>query len=501
MSLIAARYTLAMKLSTKLFLILLGVTGTMLLVAMGLARYSFQQGFVEFVGGMEKARLQQLGEALVIEYESNNNEWDWLSEQGLDSFLAPKQRRGDSRPKRRAPPNKDLGPDRRAGLPPPPPRGTSDGFGVGPEGMAKLSRPPTAVFNREEVFISGIDNSAQYETVFTYALVSNGQAIGELRSWPSIEGSSELTSLFARQQFWSSVVIALFCLLLAGGVSWLLSRKLLTPIHQLHYSISKLNDGKYGDSVNAQGSDELGELMKNVDNLSQTLAKNRSAKNRMFADISHELRTPLTVLAGEIDLLKAGIRPFNQEQLLSLEQESDRLRHLIDDLYQLSLSDVGALKYTFVHADLSGCLLRAVSSVQQHSVNKDIQISTDLADNIFVEMDEKRIEQLFLNVLMNAMSYTDSPGFINASVVAGEERVTINIMDSAPSVTTEQCDKLFDPLYRVDESRTRRESGAGLGLAICKNIVEAHNGTISAAPSNIGGLSMTISLPIARMAK
>lgn len=494
-------YTGFMKLSTKLFLILLGVTATMLILAMGLARYSFQQGFLEFVSGMEKARLQRIAQELVLEYESNNNKWQWLSQQGLDSIIQPRansfpppRRQDFARPPRHVNEN-----EREVHRPPPPRRGLRGaGADAGRNEVPQSKNPATAVFDQAGTFVSGNDMSNQNETMFMLELISNQQKIGELRSWPNVEGSSELNNLFARQQFWSSITISIFCLLLAGWVSWLLARKLLVPIHQLRQSISVLNAGKYGDKINPTRNDELGELMTNVDHLSQTLEKNRSAKNRMFADISHELRTPLTVLAGEIDLLKAGIRPFDQQNLLSLEQESNRLRHLVDDLYQLSLSDLGGLKYTFTHSDISSCLLKNVNSIKQKALDQGIQISTDIAAEIFIPIDEKRIEQLFSNLLMNAVSYTDSPGEIQVKLWSDDNEIHISFSDSAPSVNKDECERLFDPLYRVDTSRTRRESGAGLGLAICKNIVEAHQGKISASPSSLGGISMYITLPKAR---
>jgi two-component system sensor histidine kinase BaeS len=484
-----------MKLSTKLFLILLGVTATMLLMAVGLARYSFQQGFLEFVGGMEEVRLQKVAQELVIEYESNDSAWQWLNEQGLESIMSARQMKGLPKPRYEGssnPPRIGDNPNRQGRHQPPP-----HGRPRGPLNETTLPQgPATAVFDQSGKFIAGNDKSDLDEAMFVVALFSNNQQIGELRSWPNVEGSSELSTLFARQQFWSSIVIAIFCLLLASAVSWLLARKLLIPIQQLRHSISILNAGKYGDKMSTSRTDELGELMDNVDNLSQTLDKNRSAKSRMFADISHELRTPLTVLAGEIELLKAGIRKFDQANLLSLEQESNRLRHLVDDLYQLSLSDIGGLKYTFTVGDFSSCLSNHVNGFTQRALDQGIQISTKITPKISFPFDEKRIEQLFSNLLLNAIAYTDSPGYIQVILTLDKHELQLTINDSAPSVSKEQCNNLFDPLYRLDASRTRRESGAGLGLAISKNIVEAHQGTITASPSSLGGLCMLITLPI-----
>ncbi len=461
----------------------------MLLIAIGMARYSFQQGFYEFVGGMEEARLQKIGRDLVIEYQNNNNDWQWLEEQGLESILRPNPRRGMPRPghQRASNPRQP---------PPPRPRPAGPRHENPPSPIPK--GPSTAVFDQTGVFLAGNNKPKLHENVFIFEMFSDGLKIGEVRSWPNIEGSSELGTLFARQQFWSSIAIAVFCLLLAGGVSWFLSRKLLIPIVQLRQSISALNAGKYGGKLESKRTDELGDLMANLDSLSETLDKNRSAKNRMFADISHELRTPLTVLAGEIDLLKAGLRPFDQDNLLSLEQESNRLRHLVDDLYELSLSDVGGLKYTFGEEDLANCLVKCVESIQPTAIDRGLKVTTNIADDIRIAIDEKRIEQLLSNLLMNAISYTDSPGEVLVELHQDENNIRISIEDSAPGVDDSEYAKIFDPLFRVDEARSRRESGAGLGLAICKNIVEAHRGTIQASPSSLGGLCMTVTLPTSR---
>lgn len=489
-------YTQLMKLSTKLFLIFLGVTASMLLMAMGLARYSFQQGFIEFVGGMEKVRLQDIAQELVVEYENNEQAWQWLRDEGLHNVLSPRSTRLPKHLQNRPPkpPPRKGGPPNRGPRPQPPPH--ADPSGPNEPGLRKT--PATAVFDLMGDLVSGNDMTLLSETMFKVDLISNGVKIGEIRSWPNVAGSSELSSLFARQQFSSNIMIAAFCLFVAGCISWLLSRKLLIPIHQLRQSISVLHEGKYGQQINSKRTDELGELMLYVDNLSQTLDKNRSAKSRMFADISHELRTPLTVLAGEIDLIKAGIRPFNQENLLSLEQESTRLRHLVDDLYQLSLSDLGGLKYAFKKADIAKTLHSMVTSMRVRAQEKGIQIEEHIKTSALINMDEKRIEQLLSNILMNAIAYTDAPGMIKVTLTSAESELSIRIEDSAPGVDETERRKLFEPLYRVDASRSRSESGAGLGLAISKNIVDAHHGTITVCASRLGGLCMTITLPISR---
>lgn len=489
-----------MKMTTKLFLILLGLITTMLVISLSLAQWSFKQGFLEFVSGIEQSRLEKISNDVLAQYVLSKNSWEDVQRIGLEDFInnnkrfnsPPKHppmnnRGGGERPRHAPPPHQQLLANRPNEKPNP-----------GAPWRDNTSGPPTGLFDVNGALLSGDDHSDNSQNSFSYPLYIDNIKVGELRSWPSIEGSSESANLFAQKQFSAFLIIGLVCLILAGLLSLLVSRKLLQPIKLIMQGVSQLSSGNYAVNLTTNRKDELGELMDNVSYLSQTLNKNRSAKNRLFADISHELRTPLTVLTGEIDLLKEGVRPFNLKNLLSLEQETERLNHLVEDLYQLSLSDVGALKYSMVQTNLSETVERCIQSVSQHAGAKSIKITADIQHNIMMTMDNRRIEQLCLNLLMNSIAYTDTPGQIDIALSVQQEHISLRINDSKPSVKHSDCEKLFEPMFRVDSSRTSRESGAGLGLTISKNIAEAHQGQIKASPSSLGGLCIEVMFPLPR---
>ena len=245
-------------------------------------------------------------------------------------------------------------------------------------------------------------------------------------------------------------------------------------------------------------NDEFGQLMDDLNQLTHTLDKNQSSRRRWIADISHELRTPLAILTGEIEALKDGIRPFNQEQLHSLDQEIKRLRHLTDDLYELSISDLGGLRYEFADVDLSACVAHLVKSHEFSAHEKGIAIAVDGESELVIKADANRINQLLTNLIRNSLAYTDVPGHLTFNLQVKNGSAHLSISDTPPGVTMEECSQLFEPLFRQDASRTRRGEGAGLGLAICQNIVEAHRGTIVAQPSVEGGLQIVIKLPLAK---
>jgi two-component system sensor histidine kinase BaeS len=262
--------------------------------------------------------------------------------------------------------------------------------------------------------------------------------------------------------------------------------------------VGRLSAGDYSQRMQEQRQDELGQLTRDIDHLATTLEESQSARRRLLADVSHELRTPLTVLSGEIEALKDGLRAFDDTQLDSLDQEVQRLRHLVNDLYQLSLSDAGGLRYEFASMDLAQCVRDASANLQTRAsqAGLSLHIKADSSSQVLVFADVRRIDQLLSNLLENAIAYTDAPGTVEINLSSNDQRVMLRIDDTAPGASESECEQLFEPLYRKESSRTRRSGGAGLGLAICRNIVTAHGGTILAAPSPLGGISIVIDLPL-----
>ena len=174
------------------------------------------------------------------------------------------------------------------------------------------------------------------------------------------------------------------------------------------------------------------------------------------------------------------------------------MKLLVDDLYELSLSDVGGLRYHFQRVNVSESLQSTLNSMATSLQEKGLTLQSQFQPEVYLSADVLRLEQLFINLLMNSMAYTDSPGVIDVRLSQQAKTVILTINDTKPSASIEECEHLFEPLYRQDSARTRRGSGAGLGLTICKNIVEAHDGTIKAIPSPLGGLCIEVQLPMHR---
>jgi two-component system sensor histidine kinase BaeS len=212
--------------------------------------------------------------------------------------------------------------------------------------------------------------------------------------------------------------------------------------------------------------------------------------------VSHELRTPLTVMRGEIEAMLDGIRKTDKAAIESLHAEVLHIGKLVDDLYQLALSDAGNLHYRLHEVDLTVLVSAVTGRFQPRATAAQLTLSVQLPPSaIAMQADPDRLTQVISNLLENSMRYTDAPGKIAVSLDLRAGVALLNIEDSVPGVPDEQHEKLFDRLYRVDQARTRQKGGSGLGLAICKALVTAHGGTIQAMPSSLGGLKVAIHLP------
>jgi two-component system sensor histidine kinase BaeS len=181
----------------------------------------------------------------------------------------------------------------------------------------------------------------------------------------------------------------------------------------------------------------------------------------------------------------------------SVRDEVKHLSALVDDLHNLALTDSGALAYKMQVVDLNELVQLAVDSFQGRAMEKNLKLSYDNQQhNLSLQGDEQRLRQLLRNLMDNAVRYTDAGGKISISLKKVGQRAQLIISDTAPGANAEECEQLFERLYRLESSRNRNSGGSGLGLAICRNIVEAHSGQITAEPGPDGGLKITTILPL-----
>lgn len=304
--------------------------------------------------------------------------------------------------------------------------------------------------------------------------------------------------LFVDQQIRSFGILSIAMVFAALVVTLFVSRWLVVPLSLLARSAKQVSMGDFSVRVGFKADDELGKLCQNFDDMTVSLEKNEMTRKQWVADISHEMRTPLSVLKAQLEAMEDGIRSPTAENLGLLKRNVDSLSFIINDLYELSLTDLGELSLHKDSFSLNEVLLEVLNEFDAKLKQKSFTIcrNIDTGQNIEIYADKNRIKQIVSNLLENCCRYTDDGGKVSVSLLVSGEFCIIEIEDSAPGLDQASMDRIFDRLYRVETSRNRKTGGSGLGLSICKGITEAHRGTIIATNSSLGGVKQTITLPI-----
>jgi two-component system, OmpR family, sensor histidine kinase BaeS len=458
----------------KLLLAILTAAVLSVFSAVVIMQWNISRGFLKFINSVEQSGVSRLAEKLEEFYSSKQN-WDLLrSDPARWNHLI-----AVSMPEVGPPPDQIPGENHG----PMPPR-ISHNFD---QRLYLLDSSKNILIKNAEVTV---------DTTVT-PLLYQGRVVGYLGLSPRQIIADAPQQRFLREQKLALALTAGVVVLLASALALLLARRLVKPIQELTHATHQLAAGSFTVRVSAVARDELGQLARDFNALALTLEQGELTRRQWVADISHELRTPLSILRGEIEALQDGIRQPTTDKINSLHSEVMHLVRLVEDLYQLSLSDVAALTYRKSELDLTSLLKETVMLFRSDFLSKNISLELKIPKNGGVSFfgDSERLHQLFSNLLDNSLKYTDSGGRLQVVLYVDNSKVTIDFIDSAPNVPEAELDLLFERLYRVESSRNRLTGGAGLGLAICRNIVTAHNGSITAHASPMGGLWIRIELP------
>ena len=474
------------KIRYKMFLAILLANGLLLVVVYFSASWIFNTSFRDYLDQSEADRLQPLVQALSLRYQQQRN-WRWVRDRSdrswpelMRRYVQPAASTGRNRP-----PPVSADPDR----PPPPDSGN------------KRNRPPPGahpqIMLRNAKGKLVIGNARAQQDAYWIPIASDGSVVGYLGFLRRINIDGDLDRLFAArvQKYLTWLVLGM--LLITALVAIPLAAGLVRPIERLRLAVRELACGNFDVSLERQGGDEIGELQRDFNRLAQTMRENLQSRQRWIADISHELRTPVAVLQGELEAIIDGIRNMDAAGIRSLHQEVLRLSRLVNDLHDLSLSDLGTMSYQNSEIDLNALLRSFIEQQSLLHTQDDMSFEFEAAaQSLLVFADEQRLQQLLTNLANNSRFYSARPGVVRVSLTRSAGDACIVWSDSAPGVSDSELTHLFDRLYRVDASRARNTGGSGLGLSICRNIVEATQGSIHAEHSALGGVSIRISIPL-----
>jgi two-component system OmpR family sensor kinase len=280
---------------------------------------------------------------------------------------------------------------------------------------------------------------------------------------------------------------------LAGG-GWLVSRA-IKPIEEISTTAAKISAGDLSQRINiAETESELGQL---AAVLNSTFARLESAfaQQKQFAsDAAHELRTPVAVMLTQTQTALNRERDAEsyKQTVEACQRAAQRMRKLIESLLELARFDAGQEVLKRLHFDLSRTISDCAELVQPLAEERGIKIISELSP-LEITGDSQRLSQVIMNLLTNAIQYNRRGGEVRVSLESQNGLAVLAVADTGPGIAPEDLPRVFERFYRGDKSRTG--AGAGLGLSICKAIVEAHGGTIGATSGENAGTIFTVRLP------
>jgi two-component system OmpR family sensor kinase/two-component system sensor histidine kinase BaeS len=324
-------------------------------------------------------------------------------------------------------------------------------------------------------------------------IVVRGASVGTLVLDPNSPSPERAAALrFLRPVVLLSLPLVIFALV----IGLLLTRRVVTPLAEVIAAAEEVAAGNLSTRVTVQGPHDLRALSDSFNQMAGALEQNDRERRGMLADIAHELRTPLSILRGRLEGVMDGVYPADQEHIVPALEETYLLERLVDDLRLLTLAESGQLSFEEKAVNLNDLSRRVLSLFEAQAAESGIELSLQSdAPDATASLDPQRTEQVIGNLVGNALRFTPQGGKIWVEIHRPAGQVTVSINDNGPGVPEEELPLIFNRFWRSDKSRARVSGGAGLGLAIARQLIEGQGGKISASNLPPGGLRVEFSFP------
>lgn len=309
------------------------------------------------------------------------------------------------------------------------------------------------------------------------------------------------TDLYANYQsaFTEALTLAaIIAVTSAFLVSFLVSRRVVTPIRKLMHASQHIAAGYYDERVTVASDDELGQLAQSFNRMAETLYQTEELRRELIGNVTHELRTPLTSIKGYMEGLLDGVLPPTPNTFQQVYHEADRLQRLVNDLQELSRVEAGAFTMHRQFVAVGAVIQRIADRLHPQFEAKGVTLTLHVPETLpSVWADEDRLSQILVNLMGNALQYTPSGGTVTVSAAQKGDELHVTISDTGIGIPPEHLRHLFTRFYRVDKSRSRAGGGSGIGLTIARHLVEAHGGRIWVHSDGTGkGSTFGFSLPL-----
>ncbi len=308
---------------------------------------------------------------------------------------------------------------------------------------------------------------------------------------------TEFDIIFLKAVKSSIFKIGLIFLCISTIIMYIFAHRLAKPIEKVSKKTEEIGNGNYNKNIELKSDTiELYNLIKSINLLSNNLENQKKVKKQLAENYTHEIRTPITCVLTTLEGMREGVFEISQERLDSLYLEILHISKLVSGVDKLVESrdfDIILSKNNF---DLSILVKSCIDNFDRLYSSKNISLNLRInEENIIINADEEKIKSVVINLLSNALKYTDENGMVDVSIEKDEEYVILKIKDNGIGIEEKYKELIFEEMYRIEKSRVRNVEGFGLGLSICKNIIDAHNGKIEVNSMLNKGSEFIVKLP------
>ena len=322
--------------------------------------------------------------------------------------------------------------------------------------------------------------------VYGKSVVTDGQVRGYVFTHASTTKEDVLISVARKTVINSSIWVMLAAVIAA----YFITERIIHPLKNMTRAAKSFAKGDFSERIAVNGRDEVSELALAFNNMAESLENLESMRNSFLANVSHDLRTPMTTISGFIDGIMSGAIPEEQHEhyLGVISAEVHRLSRLVSQLLDISRLESGDRKFTFTDFDVAE-VSRLILLSFEHKIDEkrlDVEFNAE-EDTMSVNADKDAIYQIIHNLCHNAIKFSSVGGkfAINISKIPGK-KIKVSVYDQGQVINPEDAKRIFDRFYKTDKSRGLDKSGVGLGLYICKTIIDAHGETIQHEPHEDG---------------
>ena len=334
--------------------------------------------------------------------------------------------------------------------------------------------------------------------VATAYIKVDGEKVGTVRLW--VYGSEALMRQ-PDQEFRDNSYQAMFiaggvAIVLASCIGFLFARNLVSPINRIMKTARAIGDGDLSARTHLTGEDEVARLGETFDVMAESVEKDRDLERRLTTDVAHELRTPLMAIQSTVEAMVDGVFEADEERLVTVNSEIQRLSRLVNALLKLSRLENRAEPMKEEVVNVGELISGIVATHEMFVSDSGLTLEYDAQPDVMVVGDADMIRQATANLISNAVRYTPEGGHITVSVKKGDIMASIAVRDTGIGLSKEEARMVFSRFWRADAGRNRESGGLGVGLAVVKEIVDRHGGWVQVEGRKGEGACFTIHIPL-----